>query len=105
MKQDSRKLRNELIFRDANERIRRAQSELELPDDPMPFICECSDERCRQIVQLTQAEYEDVRAGDRTFFIAPGHDASDGEVVARGDRHWVLQKAVVRARRTDPRSR
>jgi hypothetical protein len=90
---DERKLQNELIFRDANERIRRAQQEIAVQADTVPFICECSDVRCHTIVQMSVAEYEDVRAGEMRFLIAPDHDATDGDVVERGERFWVLAKS------------
>ena len=90
---DQRKLQNELIFRDANERIRRAQQEIAVQADTVPFICECSDMRCHTIVQMTVAEYEGVRAEEMRFLIAPDHDATDGDVVERSEHFWVLAKS------------
>jgi hypothetical protein len=88
-----RKLQNELIFRDSNERIRRVQRELEMDVQTVPFICECSDIWCHTVVHLTASEYERVRGRDEWFLIAPEHDASDGEIAERSDRFWILEKA------------
>jgi hypothetical protein len=41
----------------------------------VPFICECADERCTEIVRLSLDGYEDVRSHPRRFFNAPGHEA------------------------------
>jgi hypothetical protein len=90
---DERKLQNELIFRDANERIRRAQAAMEIaPAGPVPFICECADVACHTIVRMAGDEYESLRAADDRFLIAPGHDAADGEIVDRRDGYWVVKK-------------
>jgi hypothetical protein len=88
---EPRKLQIELIFRDANERIRRASRELDAVD-PLPFLCECIEPACRQIVQLSAAEYDAVRSGDRCFLIAPGHDHEEGDVIERQGSHWILRK-------------
>jgi hypothetical protein len=39
----------------------------------VPFICECSDPTCMEIVRLDFDEYEDVRQHPRRFFTVPGH--------------------------------
>jgi hypothetical protein len=41
---------------------------------PVPFLCECADERCTEIVRLSLEGYEDVRSHPRRFFNAPGHE-------------------------------
>jgi hypothetical protein len=87
---EERRAQNEILFREANEEIRRVQEELSLPDGEMPFICECDDERCRSVVRLTMAEYETIRAKPRRFAVAPGHD--EANVVSRNDRYHVAEK-------------
>jgi hypothetical protein len=92
MRVEDRRLQNEMIFRDANERIRRAQLGMQVNGETVPFICECLDIRCHTIVHMTADEYERVRGHERWFLIAPDHDASDGEVVEQFDRYWILGK-------------
>ena len=41
----------------------------------VPFICECADERCMEVVRLTMNEYEEVRQHPRRFFNTLGHQA------------------------------
>lgn len=80
------------MFRAANEGIREAQRSLELPDGNMPFICECSDAACRQILLLTPAEYERVRSDASQFFVAPAHEIPGEVVRERNPAYWVVAK-------------
>jgi hypothetical protein len=85
--------RNDAVFRAANERIERAGLEANAPE-PLPFICECADLACRQLVALTQAEYEGVRRHSTRFLVAPGHEgAANGaaRVVEQGSAYVVVE--------------
>ena len=82
---------NEARFREANERIRATERELDPPIEKVPYLCECDDVHCHQPVQLTAGEYERVREDGATFFIVPGH-SSEGEVVDECDHYLVVRK-------------
>jgi hypothetical protein len=41
--------------------------------DAVPFICECADATCMEIVRLDTLRYEDVRHHPRRFLTVPGH--------------------------------
>jgi hypothetical protein len=87
--------RNESIFRDANERIREAAEEHGADGRPVPFVCECADPGCRELLHLTLDEYATVRGHEARFVVAPGHQAAAAglaEVVARRDGHVVTEK-------------
>lgn len=90
--------RNDATFRDANEKIREAAEHYELVDR-IPFICECADERCREIIQLGRSEYEDVRRDPRWFLNAPGHHvAAQGWALVVDDRgEYVIVEKIGRA--------
>ena len=101
--------RNDATFRAANDRISAAAGEHDLVE-AVPFICECAEESCSEIVRLSLEEYEGVR-GDATLFLnVPGHEVAAGaygEVVARNDRFVVVRKLGRAADVTvelDPRS-
>lgn len=64
---------NQATFRDANERIEAAARELEIGGE-VPFICECADAACTEIVQLRLGVYAEVRQHERRFFTVPGHE-------------------------------
>ena len=69
---------NESAFRTANERLRRAAQSHRFRDDHrVPFICECADQHCREIVMLTIGDYEHVRAHPTWFLLVAGHEEDD----------------------------
>jgi hypothetical protein len=82
---------NEATFRDANERIRAAEEELDPPVQRIPYLCECDDVACHEPIRLTATEYERVRADGATFVIVPGHP-SDGDVVEEHKQYLVVRK-------------
>jgi len=106
--QEERIARNDSTFRAANEKIAGYASDHEFADS-VPFICECATESCLTIVDLSLAEYEEVRASPTRFFVAPGHQASEGTVSMLADRErYVLVEKSGRAgevaKELDPRS-
>ena len=99
--------RNESAYRQVNEAIEAGRAD-SADDAPRPFVCECGQLGCNQLVELTMREYEGVRANPRRFLMLAGHEIPDVEsVVERHDRYIVAEKhaheaAIVEA--TDPRS-
>jgi hypothetical protein len=85
---------NQVRFRAANEEISAiAQRGADLPR--IPFVCECANPRCVEILRLSRPEYEAIRADGRWFLNAPGHEAAAlgwGVVVDRGDGFVVVEK-------------
>jgi len=77
----------EYIFRQANERIRQAAEEHEL-DIPIPFICECPNPGCSQIILMPLDEYRAVRADPSRFINKAGHESAT--VLARHDQYVVV---------------
>ena len=103
--------RNDATFREANEAIRGRAAHLEAELERVPFICECADLRCTEIVRLTLVEYEAVRADGRHFLMAHGHADGGAErehtrVVEELPSHVVAEKvgrAAEIAEDLDPR--
>lgn len=87
---EERIARNNATFRDANEHIGAAAGAYGI-DSPVPFICECADARCSEIVRLTLEQYEEVRADSRRFLNVPGHQDA-AEVVAERDGYVIVEK-------------
>jgi len=81
MNRAERAARNESTFREANERIEEKADELSFTKERTPYICECEDTRCTQIIMLTREEYEAVRGDPKTFAIALGHESPDDRVI------------------------
>jgi hypothetical protein len=89
-------VKNNHTFRDANERIRERAEEYDAPLERIPFLCECPQADCVQIVRLTLSEYAAVRANPRHFFTAPGHEAAErgvARVVNHHDAFTIVEKA------------
>src|SRR4051812_5575696 len=79
--------RNDAIFRAANESIAKVVEAADLAA-AAPFICECADRRCTEIVSMSLDEYAQIRSHPRRFLNAPGHEASAqgwGQVVEDHD--------------------
>jgi hypothetical protein len=81
------------VFRDANERIAEKAGELELElEQPIPFLCECSDRRCFGLLFLGRAEYEEARADPERYLTLPGHEIAGAIVIASDDRFALAEK-------------
>lgn len=106
MNREDRLARNEVLFREVNERIEEVAS---TEDGMFEFLCECGLTECTEVVRMTAAEYEGVRADPTTFALVRGHEIEDIEdVVSETDRFNVVRKRPGErdiARLTDPRSR
>ena len=88
--------RNNAMFRDANDKIETKAARHGFDrDQPLPFICECSDRRCVEIILLSAQEYSRVRSNPRWFAHAPDHEEElDGAVapVERHERYVLVEK-------------
>jgi hypothetical protein len=96
---------NEATFRKVNEGIERGNDD----DRRVGFRCECARLGCNQLIELSRAAYEAVRAHPRRFFLLATHELLEVErVVERHEGYLVVEKvgeAGDIAERTDPRRR
>jgi hypothetical protein len=105
---EERIARNDSIFRNANEEIAVYASNHDFAEQ-VPFLCECATESCVTVVNLSLSEYEEVRSAPTRFFVAPGHQGSEGAVATLEDRgrYLLVEKggrAAAVATELDPRS-
>ena len=107
--EQTRIAQTEALFRDVNERVQEINDQFDATLSLSEWICECSRATCTYRMELTQAEYETVRANSRRFAVAPSDDHVDPRlewVVERHDRYWVIEKFDVAgdvAAKLDPR--
>jgi hypothetical protein len=101
---------NQSAFRRSNEQLRRAADAHRFGwADHVPFVCECADENCREVVMLTIEEYEHVRAHPTWFLLVAGHedeDATQERIVDAEQGYAVVEKvgaAGTEAARLHPR--
>ena len=84
--------KNESAFRRANEKLEERAAEFGRANERTPYLCECEDERCTQVVLLTHAEYEEVRAEPKRFLMVSGHQEVDDLVVKQEAGFVVIDK-------------
>jgi len=85
---DEQAAKNELTFREANEKIAARRGQLDTVAGPTPFICECEDPDCTELMQISLDDYRQVRADDGLFAVVPGHPTRGEETDLGGDG-WV----------------
>ena len=73
-------MRAEDLFRSVNDSIAEKGSELGLRL-PWPFLCECSDMSCFARLELTIAQYEELRSHPGRYLTVPGHEVAKTVVV------------------------
>jgi hypothetical protein len=101
--------RNQILFREVNERVREVAAPLLGTREEGAFLCECGDEACTETIRLDLEEYEAVRASPHRFVMVPGHQ--DGTVEAStvqgNGRYVVVERSGFReqAASHDPRRR
>jgi hypothetical protein len=99
--------KNEALFREVNERIERTAQESNTSES-FGFVCECGNEECLELIDLSIFQYESVRANPLYFAVVDGHEIESVEdVVERNEGYNIVKKQGVGedvARLTDPRS-
>jgi hypothetical protein len=103
---------NESTFRAENERLRGAALSYRfMPDQRVPFICECADEGCYEAVMLRIPDYEQIRQHPSRFLLAAGHEDAEAvheRIIEVEAGYAVVEKigtAGREAARLDPRRR
>jgi hypothetical protein len=102
---DAERAANEAVFREANEQIRKAEERFDPPVERIPYICECDDTSCRELIPLTRDEYEAVRSDPTHFVLRRGH-STQGTIIEERDDYVIARKtgtAAEVARTADPR--
>jgi len=86
---------NNQRFKEANESIRDRADALGAEMERLPFLCECPDEHCVEILQLTATEYGAIRDRPDYYMTAVGHEQAEfpvGRVVERRDHYVIVEK-------------
>jgi hypothetical protein len=89
---DERLAKNEILFREVNERL----DEMAVPwSKTTDYLCECSEMSCSKIIELTNEEYERVRSRATVFVVVPGHERPEIEKVIERNEAFLLVEKVV----------
>ena len=98
--------RNQVLFREVNEHIAEL-SGAESEAGVSLFICECSNPDCAESLEITPAEYEQVRADGARFVVLSGHQLPEVARVVDGNGRFLVVEnvgaAATIARASDPR--
>jgi hypothetical protein len=97
---EDRIVRNEALYRELNERVNEVEEDLSArgvveSEEIGEYFCECGLDDCVAKIEMTQAEYEAVRASPIRFAVKPEHLIADVErVVSQNERFAVVEKRV-----------
>jgi hypothetical protein len=105
---EERIARNEVLFREINERLKEMQETFNVLDQRSEFVCECGNVECTERIEMSPPEYKRLRSDPTTFAVVNGHEAEDVEdVVQIATGHLIVRKRVGEAARIvrleDPR--
>jgi hypothetical protein len=103
---EERAARNEVMFREANEKISAKGDALDFVGK-IPFLCECEEPKCTEVLSLEADEYERARSNPRYFVLSPGHETRGAQPVESNERFTIVEKTGISgeiAEQTDPRS-
>jgi hypothetical protein len=82
MDQAERIGRNEALYRDVNEHIRRVGSPSE---SMMTILCECGSDACTEEIRIPVTEYNQLRGEPTLFVLVPGHEIQAFEEVVEDE--------------------
>jgi hypothetical protein len=93
---------NQSLFRQVNERIKELNAVFDQLTPYASWACECANLGCIERIELTLAEYEELRGYPTRFAVAPDetHLVQGVErVVHQTGRYWVVEKVGEAAER------
>lgn len=92
---------NEAVFREINEDIKDWEKagkpeERNYHSTKVGFYCECSDPACKENIEITPAEYEDIHIRRKQFILKPDHEFNEVEDVIEENEGYVVAEKKVR---------
>lgn len=98
---------NELLFRNANEKVRESLEKLKNSDEakavpslakndiPVHFYCECSDKKCRKRIIMKPDEHKKLHQNSSQFVLIPGHEITSIERVMKTEDDYVVVEKLI----------
>lgn len=100
---ERRQIENEMIFRNANEKVSDSLDELDaqLVQDEHPelvksddiilhFICECSDENCHTRIPVKLRTYQKIHQNRDAFIVKPKHQVEEIEKIILTKNNYIV---------------
>jgi hypothetical protein len=100
-----RRVRNELLFRAANEKLRSLNVAFErFADEHALFVCECSRTECIEHIELAVSRFDGICASPDRYLVVPGHETLEVErVVSREPAYFVVERSAAVSAGGNPR--
>jgi hypothetical protein len=94
--QVDRRVRNEVLFRTVNEKLRSLNAAFErFGDETALFVCECSRIGCIEQIELAVETFDGICLRPNNYVVRPGHQAPEVErVVSQEPAYLVVERAV-----------
>jgi hypothetical protein len=103
---ERRMVENEAIFREINEEVQKGFNKLqrmandegqedliEVPNTPLEYYCECSDENCRERIKLKLSEHTKIHKNRSAFVLKVGHHVDSIEkVLEKMPGYYIVEK-------------
>jgi hypothetical protein len=105
-----RAAKNQSLFREVNERVKDLNDSFHVFTSISDWVCECANDDCFELIEMSAREYEDVRHTASRFFVFPSeqHVWPEAEnVVQRFANYWIVEKIELAgeiAEARDPRT-
>jgi hypothetical protein len=105
-----RAAKNQSLFREVNERVKDLNDSFHVFTSISDWVCECANDDCFELIEMSAREYENVRRTASRFFVFPSeqHVWPEAEnVVERFANYWIVEKIELAgqiAEARDPRS-
>lgn len=101
--------RNEVLFREVNERLRELGESFSVVTEEAEFVCECGNRSCSEQVRMPLQAYEEIRSDPKRFFAVMGHEEPEyAKVLSEREGYVIVEKLpggpAGIAIRDDPRS-
>jgi hypothetical protein len=81
------------VFREVNERIDELNGGVLGRRPTSEWVCECEDGSCSERIEMSQSDYEWLRADGNRFAVLPGHEVQAvEEVIRRCEGFFVVAK-------------
>ena len=62
-------------------------------DEEVPFLCECGEATCAEVMEITPEKYVEAHAVPTRFTVRPAHVAGEVEwIVATHQGYWIVEK-------------
>lgn len=85
--------RNEVVFREVNERLRELGEGFSLVSDEAQFVCECGSSACAERIQMPLGTYEEIRSNPKRFFVIKGHELLEFEkIIEEREGYLIVEK-------------